>query len=271
MIARVLACAALAVCSCASPRSVVVGRTAEPLGRGNAEIGLSAGVAYSNGSMSLPTGSGFGGGPTAASAGASRLQFPAAEGNAALGLADWIDLNLHYSAAGLQPGARFVLSKGSPLTLSVMPEVGLGMTALAMYGETNSGSGQTVTTSLAAFTVSTILIGARVLASHDSGLYGAIGYEHQRFTLGTGALPAEPALLYHHLGLAAGYEFRRGQLRIRPEFAVSYSPVVWVANAGSEVPSTSEVIVMPSITFAIVAPAFDPRSTEPAPVAEAAK
>lgn len=233
---RTLGIAALALCAgCVNPRSIVVGQSPRMLTQGDVEVGLSTGIAWD----SLASSSGTGGYAT--------VQVPATEANVAIGMGSF-DLNLHASTAGIQPGVKIALPSSGMLQMALLPSLAAGFYA----GSTSASSGTTTTSSpVWAFTA---LGGVKFLASLPVGVYGAVGYDFQLFRYGAetgmGGSGSTSGLTSHHLNLAFGYEFTLGQLRLRPEFALSYSPAVYQDGAPSGTDPMTELMVFPNITFA---------------------
>ncbi len=238
----------------AMPRSAGLGQPALPLPEGGAEIAVSPGVGFQaiNGPP-IPAG------PNAFNVATSNtLAFPSAEANLGLGLSDRLGLNLHLSAAGLALGAKLAFPH-SPLSVAVMPEVGLAFwsTGTSSVHQQAGANGQTDTGGTSAFEV---VLGVRAIASHSSGLYAGAGYSFQQISTtqtGPGAGGKGKVDFSHGISAAVGYELGKGVLKIRPELALLGLPMVggWnLAGAKSTwAGSGSEVFLFPNVTFAFAA------------------
>jgi hypothetical protein len=93
--------------------------------------------------------------------------------------------------------------------------------------------------------------GARVLASTQGGLYGGIGYHYQRLVANDdGADANDSTTSSHNLTFAIGADLSGGSLRIRPELAIVYAPVI----DDEDDDGVTGLWVFPNVTFAIAAP-----------------
>lgn len=203
----------------------MVGQTAAMPRVGGAEVGMSVGVGY----QSIDEEGNETGGDAE-----TALSVPAYEGNVQYGLSDSTAFNLHVSNAGLEPGVKIGLVRGPGLKVAVLPSFAVGRFSA------DSGDGDEIT-------YTSVLAGARVLASTEAGLYGAIGYSFQRITATEEG--DDDRLDSHNIALAVGGDMRSGGLIIRPELAVIYAPM---SDPDSEVDNDiTGLWVFPNVSFAI--------------------
>jgi hypothetical protein len=264
----------LALAGCLTPRSVVLGQTAAPVGAGATEVGLSTGFAYqsqtapsywvkdSTGTVDLraePLARGF--------------SLPAFEANGQIGVSDLVAVNLHASPAGIQPGAKLTLINGFG-QLALLPEIaiGYGSVANSIYQSGQDGIQKevspTMTNSL------NFLGGLKVIASHRVGVYGALGYDFQyqnsvtESVIGLGSSASttrtSASTVQHNLTGAIGFDWAMGQVHLRPELAAA----ITVGIATSSVTGSSAAVenqgglgflIMPTLTLAV---ASDPKRDE---------
>ncbi|MBI3185002.1 MAG: hypothetical protein HYZ28_22910 [Myxococcales bacterium] len=260
----VLSALALAGAGCLTPRSAVLGQTASPIGLGASEVALSTGFAYQSQSAPPAQATDAQGRALPVQSVARGFGIPAFEANGQIGLADAWGLNLHASAAGLQPGAKWTLNKG-PARLALMPQVGLGYSSSAASTFATGADGRQTELSPQATTSLVFLAGLKVLASHRSGVYGGVGYDFQSLTsvstqmVGQGGaaqkVESSTGWLQHNIALALGYEWKLEWVRLRPEVAAIFTPAI-----SSHVRSGQSVVeaggghgflLFPSLTFAI--------------------
>lgn len=234
----------LALSGCFVPRSAGYGQTAALLNPGELEVSLQPGFSYQI-DNDPPQQS-----QTSSSSG---LSFPASEGNAAIGLSDAVGLNVHLSSAGIQPGAKIALVKG-PLNLSILPE--LAFAVFTQNSTTNNSSAGTRT-------FAGLMGGFKLLASHESGLYGGLGYDLQWFSasgpvgiVGLGTRDQTSSTTSHNISVAAGFELKMGMVRIRPELAMIIAPALSVSNSQQNTTVTNSggslFYIFPNVTFGVV-------------------
>lgn len=229
---------------CVNPRSVVLGQTPRMMSTGEVEVGIATGVAWD----SFSDGQG--------SSASATVQLPAAEANIAYGLSDGLDLNLHASTAGLQPGVKIKLPSAGMLEMALMPSLAGGLYAGRTYSTVN---GNNSSTPINAWTV---LGGVKFLAAIPAGLYGGVGYDFQYFRYrfdqdGGGTVDTGSGLTSHHVNINLGWELKVGMMRVRPEFAFSFSPFVYQHQPEGSTNSPepmNELMVMPNVTIAFAAP-----------------
>ncbi|MHB8878632.1 MAG: hypothetical protein ACYC8T_33450 [Myxococcaceae bacterium] len=258
--ALLLAVSALLSSACLMPRSASFGQTATPLAPGSIELGLTPGMAFQgvNGPP-IPSGG------TTNVATTRNFGLLGGEGNLALGLTDSLGLNLHLSPAGVQPGLKVALSRSS-LSLAVMPEVALGYWSRGASNLRTQGSTRTDTDSGGTNSFG-LLLGAKVLASHSSGIYGGAGYAYQQFVssnTGPNARDRGTVNVSHAFSFAMGWELGRGSVKVRPELALMILPVVggWntTGTTSAWAGSGSEFFLFPNVTIALQSPSHSEAS-----------
>jgi hypothetical protein len=231
------------------PRSAAIGQTAQPLGAGGTEMGITAGAAYSvitepaNDNGTVTSG--------------NSLQLPALEANFAYGLAETVSLNLHGSQAGVQPGAKITLLRG-PISFALLPQLGLGY--ISTHAQ-DVRSGETTPRNQDDVSGLCLLVGARALLSHSSGFYAALGYDYQSVSFtsvsqnGTNppSQPVKDSWVVQNLSLGAGYDVPLGRLSLRPEIAFIFSPSLSVSESQNNTTVTrsggSAWGIFPSVTI----------------------
>lgn len=242
---------------CFVPRSASFGQTGRMLAGNEVEAAVTPGFAYQI-TNNPPQDLGNGQRLTSSTAG---LTLPAFEGNVGVGLTEMLGLNIHMSPAGFQPGVKVGLVKG-PVSFAIMPQLALGI-----WTQANSQTVNGTTTSSNPGTFYGLLGGLKAFASHESGVYGGLGYDIQIFNvpnsgaalggnLGGGGGNTSTTATSHNIGLAAGYELTIGGLRIRPELAFMFAPALSVATSNGSTTVTqsggSAVYVFPNVTFGAV-------------------
>jgi hypothetical protein len=225
------------------PRSGAFGQTAEALPPGEAEVGVSAGLFYESQSTGAATGVATPFGTSTA------FNVVAAEADVAHALAEGIALNVHASAAGLQPGLRIALLQGD-VAVAVQPEVAVGFSVTGTQGG-SSGDSQN--------TLLVLLAGLKLLASTEAGLYGGVGYGFQfsQLVTGSGADARSSRTDAHNLSFALGFDLNLGALRLRPEIAAMVSPAgsFAVFDSAGAVTGTASIapawFFFPNVTLAV--------------------
>jgi len=260
-----LAALALSLGACLSPRSAGFGIPARPLSPGAAEVGIAVGGAYQSIS-SAPQDNGVGGVFYNTNIG---TQLPAFEANAQLGLTETVGLNLHASAAGLQPGAKFSVLT-SPFELSLLPAVGAGMTTNSATTTTTAGTTTTVAQGAVDNTYD-FLAGLKILLSFPFGLYAGIGYDYEYLYRYQQPSPASAITITksnnNNICAAVGYDLKAGPFSIRPEMAAAFTAVAKNATEdgnGNRTPQPDSTVLhlFPNVVIAV--------ATEPAPAKAAA-
>jgi len=209
---------------CMTPRSMILGQTANVVGAGNAEVALSMGGSFAR--IGTQTGS------TTISSTTHLFTVPEIEANAAFGMGESLDLNFHLSTAGIQPGVKIVLMRGD-WNVAVMPE-------FAFLYSGNDANQQSTSRS--------IMLGAKLLASSPGGLYTGLGYDMRLLDRGSGN--SAQTSLAHFGNVALGYEMKMGGVSLRPEIAFAIAPTFILADDPPDGFGT-EMIILPNITIAV--------------------
>jgi hypothetical protein len=247
---------------CLTPRSIMVGQMAAPIGKGAAEIGLGAGVGYA--AQSGPIIQNPGGGSTQQLT--KGFGLPTFEGNAHFGFGDHLGLNMHVSSAGIQPGVKITVNKSQVAHFALMPQAAIGY---ASFGQANYVAGtdgvqmETTPTWTTAFT---FMIGLRVMVSHRSGFYASVGYDFiaTRSTTNVGAsMTSSPTStlntsLQHQLAVNVGFTVAVNWLRIRPEIAVGILPAISSSTHSGGVDTSGYggygFVILPGFSLVAVTP-----------------
>ncbi|MBL8955836.1 MAG: hypothetical protein JNK82_33995, partial [Myxococcaceae bacterium] len=219
----VIVVVALTSAACLTPRSMMLGQMAGPIGKGAAEIGVATGIGYSQQATTVP-------GTTNNTTGARVWTIPAVEGNAHFGLNDHVGINAHFSPAGVQPGLKITVNKSRRAHFAIMPQLAMGYVHVrsAAYATGNTGStNESDATSTSMFT---FMAGLRLMVSHVSGFYCGVGGDF----IATRAIStptvnnALPSTINNTLQLAiaanVGFSISLGWVRIRPEIAFAVQP-----------------------------------------------
>ena len=200
--------AALAACPACLPYSAAVGQTAAPISRGGIEAGVSTGIGYQRVTEENPD-------PAQPDDSTTMLALPKLEANILYGVSEALGFNLHVSDAGLQPGVKISAATTGKVQVAFLPAIAFGM-------QRSSGEGDKAT-------LTSLLLGGRLLASSPNSAYGAIGYDFQRIdqeqTAATDPTSSDSSTMtIHNLTAAVGYDLPLGDARLRPELAVVYAP-----------------------------------------------
>jgi len=218
---------------------MLIGHSALLPGPGQVDVGIGMGFGYERSTTSADNAS--------SSDSGTLLSLPAFEGNILWGLGEQIGLNLHVSEAGIQPGVQIQLLKG-PVSLAVLPEIAFG------YMSGSGGSSSSADTSgLHQFD---ILAGAKVLLSHESGVYGGVGYDFQYLSVkstdsSSDSSDSTETASIHNVTLGLGFATTVGNTSLRPELAFLFYPG-YKPSSGSTTSTTSQSgwVLMPTITIA---------------------
>jgi hypothetical protein len=245
-----LAALTLLSTSCIAPRSAGVGQTALPMAAGGMEVAASPGLLYrAQNGPPIPSGG------NASNVATDRTLGGSGEANFLLGLTDAVGLNVHVSPAGLQPGAKISFRLGG-LQLALLPEFAVGYWSDGGSSE-HTQAGAVTNRDSGGHSMVEVLLGAKLIASHSSGLYAAIGYDYQQIVttnLGPDAQGRGRVDFAHALSLAAGWELGSGAIKVRPEVALLYLGSVggWstTANGSHWDGSGSEFVLFPNVTIA---------------------
>ncbi|MHB8878572.1 MAG: hypothetical protein ACYC8T_33150 [Myxococcaceae bacterium] len=264
-------CTAAALLSgCLTPRSVVVGQTAAPVGAGATEVGLATGFAYqSEMAPGYLTRDITGTRDLYAQKLSRGFSLPAFEANGQIGVSELVAVNLHASSAGIQPGAKITLNRGFG-QVALLPEVAFGYGSSAASTFLTGQDGKQSESDPGATTSLNFLAGLKVIASHRMGLYGALGYDLQlsnAVTTGTSGVGGSAQATVNSVGSvqhnftgAIGFDWKMGQVHLRPELAAAITPGISVHLVnGPDVSDNSGglgFLIMPTLTLAV---ASDPK------------
>ncbi len=232
---QVLALVAAVAAGCVTPRSVGLGQTAQVMGAGGAAVGTSAALL-----VELNRASGGSG------TNSTTVAFPSVEANGALGLTDSLDLNVHLSSAGLQPGVKIALLTGA-FKVSVLPQV-----ALLIVSANNSNTAGASSSQLNVG----ILAGLRFLVSHETGLFGGLAYDFQYGTISLagvtgGGTSSSTSVMAHNLTFNVGYDLKFGRFHLQPELAFVVTPT-YSAGSGASTSSAGPVFAfLPAVTLCV--------------------
>lgn len=263
-----LACVLLAATACVTPRSVAMGYTAAPVGRGGAEVALTTGVGYSSMTSPPVRGTDGNGQPTTTQTVTRGFGLPTFEANAQFGFNQHVALNLHASTAGLQPGLKLTLNKSRNAKVALLPQVGVGYSSVGQSTFAAGVTGQLTEANPSSTTMFIFTAGLKFLVWHKSGFYGGLGYElmltrsAQTGTVGTGNASQPFQTLatsaQHQIGAALGWDVVVGFLRIRPEIAAAVVPGISTNYTSGGVTTEGTggfaFAILPSFTVAAVTP-----------------
>ena len=225
----------LTTSACLTPRSMMLGQMASPLGYGAAEVGVTTGIGYSQQTTTTP-------GTTNQSTGARVWTVPAVEGNAHFGLSDRVGINAHFSSAGIQPGLKITVNRPNAAAhFAIMPQLAIGYAHVrsALY-VTDAGGAQTENAP-GTDSMLTFMGGLRLMVSHKAGFFAGIGgdfiatrYNRTR-VMGTGNNGTPVSDVSNTLQLAVavnvGFSISVGFVRIRPELGFQVNP--WLASGSN--------------------------------------
>ena len=224
---------AVALTGCVTPRSMVIGQMAAPVGRGATEVSVFGGVGYaSQTDPPIPSQDGT----TSTQQTNKGFTAPGAEANIQHGFDDHFALNVHASPAGLEPGLKWTLNTSRIAHVALLPAVGIGYASYANSTLQSDSSG--VQTELAPGTTTsfTFLGGLKVLVSHRSGFYAGVGYDllfnrsvatvDRGTTAGGSSSRTTTQTLAHQLSASVGFDIALGMVHIRPEVAFAVYPAI---------------------------------------------
>jgi len=229
---------ALAVLTgCLTPRSMALGQTAAPVGKGAAEVGVYTGVFY--GSQVQPPTSRTD--PVTMDSFTDQVQYrgfslPAAEANLQFGLDDSFALNVHLSPAGLQPGVKWTVNKSRVFHVAFLPSVGVGYSSFADDTFTADASGRQTQHDPGYTTAFTFTTGLKTLVSHvSSGFFAGVGYDLlfnrsfspriQSVAGGVVELSTTVQTVQHQITASVGMDIALGMVHLRPEIAFALAPM----------------------------------------------
>ena len=161
----------VAVCAtaCLTPRSMMQGQMAAPIGRGAAEIGVGTGIGYAQQETTRP-------GTTNETTAARIWTVPAVERNAPFGLTERLALNAHFSPAGIQPGLKITVNRPRAAAhFALLPQFALGYGHVRSAANVTDSSGIKVESSPQSTSLFTFMLGLRLMVSHKSGFFTGVG------------------------------------------------------------------------------------------------
>lgn len=257
---------------CVMPRSMVVGQMAAPVGRGATEVGVFTGLQYAAQTDPPYQTSDAAGAPITNQQTRRAFALPQAEANIQYGFDEHFALNVHGSSAGVQPGLKWTINKSRHAHVALLPAVAFGFArqdGVTLAAGVDGVQHENHPTSLTSFT---FLGGLKVLVSHRSGFFAAVGYDFvfnrslSAQVIGTGNVQdryeALTQLTAHQLSASVGLDIPLGMVRLRPEIAFAVTPgISSVINAGPPGAQTQTAAgggfsfaVFPGFTLAVASP-----------------
>ncbi len=227
---RLLPVVLLSASACLTPRSMMLGQMAGPVGRGAAEVGVAAGIGYAQQATPTP-------GASNDVRGARTWTIPAVEGNAQFGLNDHLGINAHFSSAGIQPGLKITFNKSRRAHFALMPQVAVGYAHVRQAVYSTSSTGVTTESDPHAYSMFTFMFGLRAMISHASGFYCGFGGDFiaTRFIDSPVISNRVTSTINNTLQVAiaanVGFSINIGWVRIRPEIAFAIQP--WVQSGAN--------------------------------------
>ncbi|MEW5739064.1 MAG: hypothetical protein AB1938_09060 [Myxococcota bacterium] len=275
----------LAVCAgamgCVMPRSMTLGQMAAPVGRGAMEVGVFTGVQYGGQSDPPFTTTTVGGETQTNQKSSNTFALPGAEANLQYGFTDQVALNVHASAAGLQPGVKWTLNKSKVAHVALLPAVafGYGSTRSAIYvAGANGVQSETAPASTNAFS---FLGGLKFLVSHRSGFFAGVGYDFQllrsrsTFVQGSGNVSdnaeAVTVSIGHQVAASVGMDIAFGMVHLRPEIAFAIQPGIATTQTTRVMGNPDNVLsgggglgwaIFPGFTIAVASPRREKTAAE---------
>jgi hypothetical protein len=235
---RWLSVAGIVACGCMTPRSIMLGEMAAPLGKGVQEIAVGAGVGYAQQvapafNTPLPNGMDVQQNQQISHA----FALPGVEGNAQFGLGDHLALNAHLSSAGLQPGLKITVNGPRDRAhFALLPSFALGYASYGQSTNVTGPDGVLHSTAPSGTTSFTFMLGLKAIVSVRGGFYAGVGYDlilTRSVTTGqTGSGNSTTDFsnlttsIQHQLTLNVGFTVEVGFLRIRPEIALGIIPAI---------------------------------------------
>jgi len=221
----------LTCAACLTPRSMMLGQMAGPVGRGAAEIGVATGIGYAQQTTPVP-------GSTSDARGARVWTIPAVEGNAQFGLNDRVGINAHFSSAGIQPGLKITLNRPSARAhFALLPQVAVGYTHVRYAAYATGSGGISNESDPRSYSMFTFMFGLRALISHVSGFYCGFGGDFiaTRFLDSPVIVNRVTTTISNSMqiaiGVNVGFSINVGWVRIRPEIAFAVNP--WVQSGAN--------------------------------------
>ncbi len=221
--------------ACMTPRSFTFQQMAAPAGRGVTEAGVFAGAGYAL-QTNPPVTTGSGASAVVTQTQTRGLIAPGVEANVQHGFTEHVGLNLHASAAGIQPGLKFTLNKSKVAHFAISPAfaIGYGSVASTTYQSTAAGGVSEVNPGTT--TSFSFLAGLKLLFSHRSGFYVGAGYDLLLHRLVTSTAPNTMAdrtdvlsvTLAHQISAGIGFDVAlgNGRVHLRPEVSAAVYPAI---------------------------------------------
>lgn len=219
---------------CVTPRSMVLGMMAQPIGNGT-EVGVFSGVGYSSVTGPVVSTTNPATMETTNTQTANRaFAIPSFEANVTKGFTDHVGLNVHVSPAGVQPGLKWTVNRSRVAHFALLPAIGLGYGSVQSVDFVGQSTGAQTEVNPRATTSFTFLGGLKVLVSHVSGFYAGAGYDlvFQRSNSSTAPnanadrVDTITETLTHQLMAAVGFSIGLGQVSVRPELAFAVNPAL---------------------------------------------
>lgn len=265
--------AALASQGCLTPRSSLLMTTAAPIGTGVLDLSVGTGIGI--GSQLNPPGAtttNAQGEPETPQERAVGLALPYAEANLQYGLNRRIGLNFHMSPAGLQPAAKFTLTRSKVVFFSIMPSIAFGYGSSQVTDTITGQDGKATPVRDVTTTSFSFLTGLKFLFSHVSGFFIAAGVDYQFHRWFTGLPGTATTDLFRStvsmhsaaFGFNTGLEVGLGEqklIRLRPEVAFNVAPFAGfeASQVGSNTNSLPRAnglswAIVPAVSLSIVTP-----------------
>lgn len=271
---RSWSCVVLAMFSgCIVPRSMAIGQMAAPIGAGATDVAVYSGVLYASQTTGSFMGQDANGNPESTQDKNNGFSIPAFEANFAHGFSDHVALNVHASAAGIQPGAKFTLNKSRVAHVALLPAVGIGYASVGGTTSVIGADGVLVEGAPRSQTSFTFLGGMKFLVSHVSGFFAGVGYDfmfnrnYNSVTSG-GANTMVQSInivqtISHQISASVGFDIAIGIVHIRPEVAFAVYPGISQTRTSKvEITETQNssvggfgFAIFPGFTISVTAPA----------------
>ncbi len=226
----------LPLTACLTPRSMTYATTAASIGEGATDVSVVTGFGFQY-QANAPIQSRDATNDIVSTQTVSRgFALPNFEANVQHGLSRQLALNLHGSTAGVQPGLKWTLTNSKKFAFALLPGVAFGYASVASSTFTTGSDGRPVESSPTTNTSFTFLAGLKAIFSHQSGFYVGVGYDLLVNRSLNSVIVAGPTstdqtntltvALNQNIGGAIGFEFKLGAVRLRPEIALQFTPVI---------------------------------------------
>jgi hypothetical protein len=267
---------------CVLPRSMIVGQTAAPIGRGAMEVGAFTGVQYASQTSPPFTSTDQVGGTVTTQERRTAFALPGAEANLQYGVSERLALNVHASPAGLQPGVKWTLNRSPVASVALLPAVAFGYGSVGGVTAEAGADGLLRERNPTTTTSFTFLGGLKLLVSHRGGFFAGVGYD---FTLnrslssaviGSGNVQDRLETLTvttgHQLSASVGIDIAFGMVHLRPEVAVAVNPGLAMSVTTRQPPNETNAsagggfgfAIFPGFTIAVASPRRAPTPAEEA-------